>query len=386
MTLRIPPSFGPPSAVFGGTSKDDNLSSGINASYPILRIKGKVWSITRGGNDPQVLMRADGDGPRNSVEVVVLAASQYVSKVFYEHGYEEGSTNPPDCFSPNGIAPDAGSAKRQHATCAGCPQNAWGSRITPSGKQGKACADSKRVAVSPLHDIRNEAMGGPMLLRVPGASLNDFANYGRQMKAMGNDYFAAGTKLSFDPGEAYPKLVLEPIRPLVDEEARAVVEARAGDQVKAILAEGSEVTQEPPPGLKLPPAFTQPVPPPVQGVPPQYVSPQYVPPAPPPPVAPQYVAPAAPPPVAPQYVAPAAPPPPVATPYPAAPPPPSPPPESWGLPAAAVQAHPVVKPVKPAVVKPVATPMAPPPPPMASNITPDFEASLDADLDNLLSE
>ena len=99
-------------------------------------------------------------------------------------------------------------------TCAGCPQNAWGSRITPAGKKAKACADSKRVAVSPLGDIRNEAFGGPMMLRVPAASLVDFANYGDGMDARGYQYYAVGTKMSFDSAEVYPKLVFEPIRPL----------------------------------------------------------------------------------------------------------------------------------------------------------------------------
>ena len=267
MTKMLPPSFGPPSSVFGDElSKDDKLSTGIKASYPILRIKGKVWSITRGGNEPYVLMRPDGDGPRNSIDVVVLAASQYVSKVWYEQGYVEGETNPPDCFSPNGVVPDASSTKKQNNTCAGCKQNAWGSKITPAGKKAKACNDSKRAAVAPLGDIRNEAFGGPMLLRVPAASLADFGNYGDGLDARGYKYFSVGTKMSFDPGEAYPKLVFDPIRPLTDTEAEAVVDLRSSPVVQTILAEdigGNAQEAHVEATITLPPAFHQPVAPPV---------------------------------------------------------------------------------------------------------------------------
>jgi len=268
MTKMLPATFGPISAVFGTDTSDDRLSTGIAISYPILRIKGKVWAITRGSNEPHVLMRADGDGPRNSIDVVLLAASQYKSKVWYEHGYEEGSTASPDCFSNNGIVPDASSTKKQNQTCSGCKQDAWGSRITPAGKKAKACQDSKRIAVSPLGDIRNEAFGGPMLLRVPAASLTDLGNYGDGMKARGWDYWTIGTKLSFAAEESYPKLVFEPIRPLVDDEAHAVLELRASQAVASILQEGSEEAVVEEAAIQLPPAFTQPVTPKVTPPPP----------------------------------------------------------------------------------------------------------------------
>jgi len=266
MTKMLPRSLGSMSSVFGDDlPKNDRLSTGISVGYPILRIKGKVWSITRGSNEPHVLMRPDGDGPRNSIDVVLLAASQNVSKVWYEKGYVEGSTDAPDCFAPNGVVPDASSPKKQSNTCASCPQNAWGSKITPAGKKAKACQDSKRVAVSPLGDVRNEAFGGPMMLRVPAASLTDFANYGDGLDAQGYRYFTVGTKMSFDPNEAYPKLVFEPIRALEDHEAEAVVELRKSAAVTSILAEdGGSREGYSEPVAQVTPQVTQQVPQPVQ--------------------------------------------------------------------------------------------------------------------------
>ena len=360
MTKMLPSSFsGPVSSVFGDLPKNDKLSTGIAASYPILRIKGKVWAITRGGNEPHVLMRPDGDGPRNSIDVVLLAASQNVSKVWYEQGYVEGATNPPDCFSANGVVPDASSTKKQHNTCAGCPQDAWGSKITPAGKKAKACQDSKRVAVAPLGDIRNEAFGGPMMLRVPAASLRDFANYGDGLDARGYKYFAVGTKMSFDPNEAYPKLVFEPIRPLQDHEAHDVVDLRKSAAVTAILAEDIGGTrEEPDPApMVLPDTFPQRAAPPV--------TPQVTTPLPP---APSPVVPA---PVIPAPVAPV-------TPVMGN--------DGFGgaspKPAAAPPLKPVVR--KPPVAAVSPPPLNSPPAPEEAVVTGSFEDSLDAQLEDLL--
>jgi hypothetical protein len=257
MNALVPQNFGSISAKFAAVPVENDLSAGVQAGFGIIGYKGKVWSTRyRGTNTP--LMRPDGDGPRNSIEVVILKASGHVSKIFYEGGYEEGSASPPDCYSTNGVTPDAGSQKKQAATCALCPKNQWGSRITPQGKQGKACSDSKRLAVTPLGDIANEGMGGPMLLRVPAASLRDLAAYGEKMQALGYPYYAIGTRISFDPQEAYPKFAFSAIRPLSDPEADIVVPLRDQRQVATILAEGSEMQAAPAPVQQLASAFEQP--------------------------------------------------------------------------------------------------------------------------------
>ncbi|RZN09704.1 hypothetical protein CWO91_16885 [Bradyrhizobium genosp. SA-3] len=244
MNALVPQNFGPISTRFQGAAMEDDLSAGVQTGFGIIGYKGKVWSIRKSGAETP-LMREDGDGPRNSIEVVLLKASAHVSKIWYKDGYVEGSTAAPDCFSTNGVTPDAGSKNKQANACALCPMNQWGSRITPAGKQGKACSDSKRVAVAPLGDIKNEAFGGPMLLRVPAASLKDLAAYGQKMQALGYQYYAIGTRIAFDPAEAYPKFTFGAIRPLSDAEADLVLELRGSHQVTTILAEGSENAAQP---------------------------------------------------------------------------------------------------------------------------------------------
>ena len=90
MTSLIPANFGAVSNRFAGVSANDDLSSGIQSSFGLIGYKGKVWSIRYRG-DETPLMRDDGDGPRGSIEVVILKSSPVVSKVWYEQGYVEGS-------------------------------------------------------------------------------------------------------------------------------------------------------------------------------------------------------------------------------------------------------------------------------------------------------
>src|SRR5262245_61909297 len=186
MTNQIP-HFGAVSTRFANVKRENDLAAGIQGGFGHIGYKGKCWSIRYRGIDKPIL-RPDGDGPRGSIEVVILKASAAVSKIWYENGYVEGSNASPDCFSTNGVTPDAGSTKKQSQTCQLCPKNAWGSRVTSQGKQGKACADSKRLAIVPMNDIKNEAFGGPMLLRVPAASLQDLAAYGGRMDQLGFPY------------------------------------------------------------------------------------------------------------------------------------------------------------------------------------------------------
>lgn len=239
--LALPASFGAPPAILAGQlNANDELGSGIQSSYGIVGYRGKVWSIKHQGKETQ-LMRDDGDGPRGSIEVVIVKAASAISKIFYANGYQDGSNAAPDCWSTNGMTPDAAAQNKQNATCAGCPMNAWGSRVTEAGKQGKACSDSRRIAVVPLNDFANEMFGGPMLLRIPAASLKDLKAYGDLLSSYGHPYYGAATRISFDPKEAYPKFVFKAMHPLSADQAKYILELRNDKRVANILNEASDL-------------------------------------------------------------------------------------------------------------------------------------------------
>ena len=239
--IALPASFGAVSTVFAGASgANDELGQGVSSSYGVMGFKGKVWSTRYQGKETQ-LMREDGDGPRNSIEVVLVKASPAVSKILYKNGYVEGSNAAPDCWSADGIKPDGSVQNKVHTTCADCPMNAWGSRVTEAGKQGKACSDSRRVAIVPVEDIDNELFGGPMLLRIPAASLKDLKAYGDLLNSYQYPYYAVATRISFDPKEAFPKFVFSAIRPLSDAEARKILALRDDKCVSTVLNETSDL-------------------------------------------------------------------------------------------------------------------------------------------------
>lgn len=238
--LSLPKGFGAVSSVFGGAAaSNDELGAGVASSYGVMGYKGKVWSTRYQGVETP-LMREDGDGAKGSIEVVIVKSAAPISKIYYKGGYTEGSTAAPDCWSANGQTPDGSVQNKVHATCADCPMNAWGSRVTEAGKQGKACADSRRIAVVPVADIDNELFGGPMLLRVPAASLKDLKAYGDLLQSYQYPYYAVATRISFDPKEAYPKFVFGAIRPLTDEEARKIMALRDDKRVSTVLNETAD--------------------------------------------------------------------------------------------------------------------------------------------------
>lgn len=242
--VSIPKEFGQLATTFRDEVVEDELGAGIQSSFGIVGYRGKVWAIKYRG-DEKPLLRDDGDGPRGSIEVVIVKSSSHISKIWYEAGWVEGSSAPPDCFSTNGVTPDPMAAKKQANACAACPKNAWGSRVTPAGKQGKACQDSKRVVVVPLGDLENEVYGGPMLLRIPAASLNDAAQYSGKLKHLGFPTFAVGTRIAFDPAESYPKFQFSAIRPLNESEAQFIAGLRNDPRVARILAEEVQASEAP---------------------------------------------------------------------------------------------------------------------------------------------
>lgn len=223
---------------FDAESMGDDLSAGVAGGFAILSFRGSKWRIKAAGEE--TLITTD-DGEANPVvEVIFLKASPDVSKVFYDHKYVEGSDEPPTCMSVNGIIPDADSTKPQATSCAACPHNEWGSRMTDAGKKAKACQDSRRIAVVPMGDIPNEQNGGPMLLRVPAASLNDLKTYGLGMKNKGFPYNTIVTKLGFDPAASYPKLTFRPVRRINQAEAAQIAEHFKGERIETILTQADE--------------------------------------------------------------------------------------------------------------------------------------------------
>jgi hypothetical protein len=225
--------------VAGRRSFNDELSAGVTGGFAVIGYRGKIWRVKSQGNE-NMITRDDvhGDGsqdPAASIEVVIVKSSPVITKTYYIKGWEDGSNSPPDCFSSNGIAPDANAPHKQNPICKTCKWDAFNSR-SQEGSKGKACQDNRRIAVVPAKDFDNEALGGPMLLRVPPASLKELVNHAVKLDQKGLPYFGVVTRVSFDPNSIF-KLLFTPVRVLTDDEFNKILMLRDDTRVVRILAE-----------------------------------------------------------------------------------------------------------------------------------------------------
>lgn len=208
---------------------NDDLSTGVGGGFKSLSIKGKVFAIVSGKDNRQIVMNPnDDEEAATNLEVVILKANKTLSKVWYGKEWVEGEEpTKPACFSNDGVSPDKDSTDPQSKSCATCKWNAFGS--SKNGK-GKACADSRRVAVA-APDHLNE----PMMLRVPAASLKPLAEYGRTLAARGIPYSSVITKLRFEQEVATPQLIFKGVGFLTDAQFKEAATVAESDTVGQII-------------------------------------------------------------------------------------------------------------------------------------------------------
>lgn len=217
----------------------ERLGSAPTGGFPVISIKGKVFTKTQ-GDTRELITKPDGDGePAASIEVVIVGRNPHRSKVFYATGYTEGSDAKPTCYSNNGLTPEADAESPQAKKCATCAHNQWGSRVTDNGAKGKACADSQRLAIAPIGMIND-----PMLIRVPAASLKALDQYGESLVKRNVPYQLVATKIGFDYTVAHPALTFKPIG-LVDEAtAQQIAEVSKSDIIQQIIGLSSVPREE----------------------------------------------------------------------------------------------------------------------------------------------
>lgn len=227
------------SAKFAGMQIDGDLSGGVGGNYAILSLKGGRFHLKYRGENTTIL-NEKGE-PVGSVEAVLIKANDYLTKTYYEKGYVEGDSSPPDCHSLDGKVPAPSVAKPQHSNCMTCPKNTFSKVNEQTGKKTKWCADTRKLAIVPLEDLKNESFGGPMLFRITASALKDLATFGDTLKARGYPYNAVAVRIGMDLSVSYPKPTFKAIRPLTDDEAEQVLEWYQSDAVAKLLADFEDI-------------------------------------------------------------------------------------------------------------------------------------------------
>lgn len=132
------------------------------------------------------------------LDCVIIDNGRHISKVFYDKPFDPNASQyeAPACWSDNGVGPSRNAQKPQSATCAACPNNAWGSKVSAvSGKQVKACSDMQKLAILiPGDDVI-------FLLRIPPNSLSMLRAYNQKFIGQKIDVSDVLTRISFEQGQ-----------------------------------------------------------------------------------------------------------------------------------------------------------------------------------------
>ncbi len=227
-------------------SLNTDLTNHSGGGFPIISIKGKIFTVVRDGVRTVLPNPKDPDSPATAIDVVVVKANKGTSKVFYAGGYSEGGDQKkPDCFSNTGDKPDPSVKSPQAKSCATCTHNQWGSRTGENGGKGKACQDSVRIAIAAPGMLND-----PMLLRVPPASIRALGEFGQACAKRGLPYNAVVTKLGFDMESPTPKLVFRPVGMLDDKGFAQAQDVANSDTVASILGKVGSAEALPAPTAK----------------------------------------------------------------------------------------------------------------------------------------
>lgn len=171
------------------------LSGGGIAS---IRIKNGRFRIKEvGSEDVAIPVKELAEG--QYLPVVITGVRGPLNKTYFATAYDpnQDENHPPDCFSLDGEKPDPTVENPICSNCAGCPMNAFGTGKNQAGQptKGKACADNKVIAVY----YRNKIYS----LKIPPASLKNFATYVRELDRHDLDYASVITFISLDDTADY---------------------------------------------------------------------------------------------------------------------------------------------------------------------------------------
>jgi hypothetical protein len=155
---------------------------------------------------------------KGSINAIIVNASPHVGRIFYIKQWSpDAEPTAPDCFSNDGIAPDAGSQNPQASRCDSCPQNIKGSGMGNS----KACRYSRRIAMVLEEDFNTSLEGQVYQMNLASKSLfgdgsgdntHTFENYTKYLSNNGKSLDYVVTQISFNEDNDNQSVLFTPAR------------------------------------------------------------------------------------------------------------------------------------------------------------------------------
>lgn len=193
----------------------DRMTSGTGGTMRRIQISnGRTFK--RVVNGEQI-----GKAVPNTLDVIIVDWMPDPSRKFYAAAYDkDAKATLPDCWSNDGVRPEATAKNKQGDSCAACPKNVKGSG---TGGRGKACRYERRLAVlvagDPSGDIYQIAIPGGSLFSDNDGSVYGFEGYKKFLIANGEAFDTVVTRLIYDSEADTAKLGFKAIRHLTEIEA-----------------------------------------------------------------------------------------------------------------------------------------------------------------------
>lgn len=192
-----------------------------------------------------------GTAVRSEINVIILNALPSPSRVFYADKYDPSKeATLPNCWSNDGVVPEANAPDTQSANCMSCKQN-----IKGSGEGGgRACRYQRRIAVL----LAGDTSGDIYQFNIPAKSLfgkgtgnvHPFESYTRYVTSNNEALDNIITKVSFDAESSTMELNFSAERVISDDEYETVKTARTKPEfnlyVRMTSAQTDKVTKVPP--------------------------------------------------------------------------------------------------------------------------------------------
>jgi hypothetical protein len=146
-----------------------------------------------------VMSYMDQPVPDNNMDVIVVGWA--TERTLYTTPFDADNIVPPDCYALSidgkDMAPADNVPNPPHPTCAGCPNDEWG-----SGRgRGKACGERRRLLVMPAGALEQGVEGAEVaMLKVPVTSIRNWSGYVNKLRSgLQRPAWAVVTNISVKP-------------------------------------------------------------------------------------------------------------------------------------------------------------------------------------------
>jgi len=209
----------------------DRMSNGGGGSMRRIQLSnGRIFK--RVVNGEQI-----GKSVSNQLDVIVVDWLMEPSRKFYAAAYDkDAKATLPDCWSNDGITPEATAKGKQSSSCAACPKNVKGSG---SNGKGKACRYERRLAVlvagDPSGDVYQVAIPGASLFSTNDGSIYGFEGYKKFLLANGEGLDTVVTRIIYDAEADTAKVGFKAIRHLTEVESGLVDAAQENPETEKYI-------------------------------------------------------------------------------------------------------------------------------------------------------